>query len=227
MKIGILGTGAVGKAFALRLTELGHEVMLGTRDVMQTLQKTGDSSVAELTQKNKRIQLGTFAQAAMFGEMVINVSKGGNSLDVIRAAGKDALKGKIIVDISNPLDFSHGMPPSLIPELSNTNSLAEEIQKLVPESHVVKTLNTMWNGIMINPKLVADGNHVNFICGNDEASKAKVKILLNEFGWKDKNILDLGNLSAAKATEAVLPIWLRVYGAKKSGAFNFQIVSQS
>jgi predicted dinucleotide-binding enzyme len=135
------------------------------------------------------------------------------------------VNGKIIIDVSNPLDFSKGMPPSLIPSLSNTNSLGEEIQKLFPQAKVVKTLNTMWCGLMVNPNMIGGGNHTNFICGNDADAKTKVKSLLNEFGWKNENILDLGDITNARGTEAVLPIWLRVWSATQNGAFNFKIVS--
>jgi len=220
MKIAILGTGGVGQAFATRLTGLGHEVCLGTRDVSATQTKLSDYLGI-----NTKLKVKTFADASAFGELAINVSKGANALDVIKSAGASNLKGKILIDITNPLDFSKGMPPSLIPELSNTNSLGEEIQKMVPETKVVKTLNTMWNGLMLNPAMINNGDHVNYICGNDAGAKTKVKELLKTFGWKEESLLDLGDLTAARATEATLPIWLRVYGAKQSGAFNFKIVS--
>jgi len=225
MKIAVLGTGGVGKAFAARLTELGHEVTVGTRDVAKTLEKEGDAGFKSFMDKNPKVKLASFAGAAAFGDLVINVSKGANTVDVINAAGKNNLKGKVLVDISNPLDFSKGMPPSLIPELSNTHSLGEELQKLLPDTHVVKTLNTMWNGLMINPAQLANGDHVNYICGNDAGAKKKVMDFLNDLGWKNESVLDLGDISGARATEATLPIWLRVYGAKQSGAFNFKIVS--
>jgi predicted dinucleotide-binding enzyme len=220
MKIAILGTGGVGQAFATRLVELGHEVCLGTREVPITRTKLTD-----FLKTNPKVDLKTFNEAAAFGELVINVSKGSNAMDVIKLAGVSNLKGKILIDITNPLDFSKGSPPSLIPELSNTNSLGEEIQKILPESKVVKTLNTMWNGLMLDPTMINNGDHVNYICGNDDEAKEKVKDLLNSFGWKNESLLDLGDISAARATEATLPIWLRVYGAKKSGVFNFSIVS--
>jgi 8-hydroxy-5-deazaflavin:NADPH oxidoreductase len=224
MKIGILGTGGVGKAFAARLTELGHEVMLGTRDAQATLSKK-ENGIVDLLNQNAKISLGSFSEASQFGEMIINVAKGSSAIDVIKLAGEKNISGKILIDITNPLDFSKGMPPSLIPELSNTNSLGEEIQRMLPQAKVVKTLNTMWNGLMLNPKLVANGQHINYICGNDAEAKKKVRELLYQFGWEEKNILDLGDITAARATEATLPIWLRVYGAKQSGAFNFQVVS--
>lgn len=220
MKIAVLGTGGVGKAFATRLTELGHEVSLGTREVAASKTK-----LSEFFEKNPNVKLHTFADSAAFGNIVINVTKGENTLEAVKSAGHKNLAGKVLIDISNPLDFSNGMPPSLFPQWSNTNSLGEEIQKMMPETKVVKTLNTMWNGLMLNPNLIANGNHINYICGNDAGAKKTVTNLLHEFGWKDENLLDLGDISAARATEATLPIWLRVYGAKKSGAFNFNIVS--
>ena len=138
-------------------------------------------------------------------------------------AGEQNLNGKIIIDIANPLDFSQGFPPTLVPALSNSHSLGEEIQKAYPSTKVVKTLNTMWCGLMVNPGMIGGGDHTNFICGNDAAAKEKVKSLLKEFGWKDENTLDLGDLSASRGTESVLPVWLRIYGALQTGAFNFKV----
>ncbi len=125
MKIGILGTGGVGKAFAEKLTELGHQVMLGTRDVKVTMEKTGEGTISTLLSKTPAIKLGSFSEAASFAEIIINVAKGANALDVLKLAGEKILADKILIDISNPLDFSKGVPPCLIPELSNTNSLGE------------------------------------------------------------------------------------------------------
>ncbi|MBL7913337.1 MAG: NAD(P)-binding domain-containing protein [Bacteroidia bacterium] len=227
-KIAILGTGTVGQTFATRLIGLGHEVMIGTRNVQEKLSAPGKdggkNTFATWQEANPKVKLGTFAEAAAFGELILNTTQGMNSINALNLATAKNLNGKILVDIANPLDFSKGMPPCLAPELSNTNSLAEEIQKTFPNAKVVKTLNTMWCGIMVNPDLIK-GDHVNYICGNDEEAKTKVKTLLKEFGWKDENLLDLGDLSAARGTEAVLPVWLRIYGAKKMGAFNFNIVS--
>lgn len=219
MKIGILGTGTVGNTIGSRLVELGHEVMMGSRTsnnekAQAFLQKHGQSKASA----------GTFAEAADFGEILFNCTKGEVSVEAILAAGP-GIAGKILVDVANPLDFSKGMPPGLIPSLSNTHSLGEEIQTRFPKLKVVKTLNTMWCGIMVNPAMINDGNHTNFICGNDGDAKSIIRKLLNEFGWRDEHILDLGDISSARGTEAVLPVWLRIYGAKKSGAFNFNVVS--
>jgi predicted dinucleotide-binding enzyme len=218
MNIAVFGTGMVGDTIGSRLIELGHEVMMGSRSA------TNEKARAFVAKHAKGAKAGTYAEAAAFGELVINCTKGEGTIEALKAAGS-GIDGKIIIDISNPLDFSKGMPPSLIPALSNTHSLGEEIQKTFPAAKVVKTLNTMWCGLMVNPNMIGGGNHTNFICGNDADAKAKVKTLLNEFGWKNENILDLGDISNARGTEAVLPIWLRVWGATQNGAFNFKIVS--
>ena len=230
MKIAIIGTGGVGQAFATKLNSLGHEVMIGTRDVKEKMASIakdgyGNPPFSEWHSANKSVKLGSFAEAAAFAEIILNVTQGGSSINAIKLAGAENLKGKIVIDIANPLDFSKGMPPSLLPELSNTNSLGEEIQKTFPDTKVVKTLNTMWSGLMVNPNLIAGGDHTAFICGNDAEAKSKVKSLLNEFGWKNNNILDLGDISSARGTEAILPIWLRIWGATQNGAFNFKVVS--
>ena len=230
MKVAVIGTGSVGQTIASKLISLGHEVLMGTRNVAEKLANQekdhyGNPPLAEWLKLNQQIKLATFSDAAAFGELVINATKGSDSVSALKMAGSDNLSGKILIDIANPLDFSKGMPPSLIPELSNTNSLGEEIQKIFSKTLVVKTLNTMWAGLMVNPSLVNHGDHSNFICGNDMEAKMKVKSLLNEFGWKNENILDLGEISSARGTEAVLPIWLRIMGTKQSVAFNFKIVS--
>jgi predicted dinucleotide-binding enzyme len=218
MKIAVLGTGAVGDTIGSRLIELGHEVMMGSRT-------SGNEKAGTFVEKHKgKAKAGTFKEAAGFGEIIFNCTKGEHSIDVLKSAG-EAIKGKIIIDVSNPLDFTKGMPPSLIPALSNTNSLGEEIQKTFPEARVVKTLNTMWCGIMINPGRIAGGDHTNFICGNDATAKTKVKDLLAGFGWKKENLLDLGDITCARGTEAILPVWLRIWGATQNGAFNLKVVS--
>ena len=114
--------------------------------------------------------------------------------------------------------------PALLQGLNNTNSLAEEIQNTFPDVMVVKSLNTMWTGLMVNPDLIGNGDHINYICGNKTEAKAKVEKLLNQFGWKNENIMDLGDITAARATEAILPIWIRVMGTLKTAVFNFKIV---
>jgi 8-hydroxy-5-deazaflavin:NADPH oxidoreductase len=229
-KLAIIGTGTVGQTIASRLVSLGHAVMMGTRNVSEKMASTatdayGNPPFAEWHSANRDVKLGTFSEAAAFGEIILNVTQGANSIHALKLAGAENLKGKILVDVANPLDFSKGMPPSLIPELSNTHSLGEEIQKTFPDSKVIKTLNTMWCGLMVNPAMIGGGDHTNYICGNDADAKNKVMSLLNEFGWKNENVLDLGDISSARGTEAILPIWLRIWSATQNGAFNFKVVS--
>jgi predicted dinucleotide-binding enzyme len=229
MKIAIIGTGTVGRTLASKLAELNHKVMMGTRNVSDKLAAAskdnyGNPPFSEWHLQNNKVKLGSFAEAAAFGEIVFNATNGGSSITALIMAGTKNLSGKVLVDIANPLDFSKGMPPSLLPGLNNTNSLAEEIQNTFPEARVVKTLNTMWCGIMVNPLMMKDNDHVNCICGNDETAKATVKKILNDFGWKDHNIFDLGDITAARGTEAIVPLWVRIRGVLNSGAFNFAIV---
>lgn len=229
MKVAIIGTGGVGQTIASKLVTLGYQVMIGTRNVAEKLASQakdgyGNPPFAEWHKQNQKVELVTFAEAAAFGELVINATQGINSVNALKLADSKYLNGKILIDIANPLDFSKGMPPGLLPELSNTNSLGEEIQKSFPQARVVKTLSTMWAGLMVNPLMVNNGDHTNFICGNDLEAKQAVKSLLNEFGWKNENILDLGDISSARGVEAILPIWLRIMGTKQSVAFNFKIV---
>lgn len=230
MKISILGTGAVGQALASGLAGSGHEVTMGTRNVKEKEVSSGKdvygnpSSFRDWHQKNSSVMLLTFADSAASGELIVNATRGDVSLEALKMAGKKNLDNKILIDVSNPLDFSRGMPPILLPEYCNTNSLGEEIQKAFPGSRVVKTFNTMWNGLMLNPGIIAGGDHVNFISGNDEGAKKEVKNLLKESGWKESNLIDLGDITAARAQESMLLIWLRIMGALQTGAFNFRIV---
>lgn len=217
MKIAVLGTGVVGETIGSKLIELGHKVKMGSRSA------DNEKGQAFAKKHGGNATSGTFADAAEFGEIVFNCTSGMASLAALKLAGKNNLKGKIIIDLANPLDFTNGMPPSL--SIVNTNSLGEEIQNAFPESKVVKTLNTIWCGLMVNPGMINGGNHHIFVSGNDTDAKQKVREILNSFGWNNKNILDLGDISSARGPEMYLPLWLRIYGATGSGAINIQIVS--
>ena len=211
MRFGVLGTGMVGLAISNRLAELRHEVMIGTRDPSKSTDK--------LKSLQETVQVGTFAEAAAFGEILFNATGGGVSIEALQMAGESNLNGKVLADISNPLDFSKGMPPSLF--VSNTDSLGEQIQRTFPNVKVVKTLNTVTAAIMVNPQSVAVGEHDMFVCGNDADAKDQTVKVLKEFGWS--HIIDLGDLSAARGMEMYLPIWLRLWGALGSGMFNIRI----
>ncbi|NJD23450.1 MAG: NADP oxidoreductase [Melioribacter sp.] len=214
MKIGIFGTGIVGSTIGSKLVSLGHQVMMGSRTI--------DNKKANEWVKANGIHAsqGKFSEAASFGEIIFNCTSGFGALESIGSAGEANLNGKILIDISNPLDFSKGMPPSLF--VCNTDSLGEQIQNKFPYLKVVKTLNTVNCNVMVNPSLVP-GEHDLFMCGNDEIAKEKVnEILKNWFGWK--TVIDLGDITNARATEMILPLWVRLYGKFQSPNFNFRIV---
>ncbi len=229
MRISVLGTGIVGQTLSSALTGLGHDVMMGTRDVKEKLQEEakdmyGNPPLKEWLKSNGAVKLVSFADSAEFGEIIINATNGANSLNALDLATEENLADKIIIDLSNPLDYSKGMPPFLIEGLTNTNSLGEEIQKEFPGSRVVKTFNTMNCYLMVGPRTLAGGNHINYISGNDNEAKSQVKSLIKGFGWKDENIVDLGDITAARAQESVLLVWIRLLGTLNTAQFNFQIV---
>jgi len=226
MKIAVLGTGPVGQTIAAKLSSLGHAVMVGTRDVAKAMARTekdmfGNPPFKVWREQNPKIEVGTFADAAAFGELAINALSGQASLQGLELAGKKNLAGKILIDISNPLDFSKGMPPSLT--VCNTDSLGEQIQRALPETKVVKTLNTVNAYLMVGPGQLAGGDHTLFVCGNDAGAKAQVVKSLKEwFGWKD--ILDLGDITNARGTEMYLPLWARLYGSLQNPMFTIKVV---
>jgi hypothetical protein len=225
MKIAVLGTGMVGRALAGRTASLGHDVAIGTRDPEATRARTdsdamGNPPFSAWHAEHADVALLPFADAAAHAELVINATSGGSSLEVLQLAGAQALAGKVLIDIANPLDFSAGFPPTL--SVKDTDSLAEQIQRAFPEAHVVKALNTLNAILMVEPEALAGGDHSIFVSGDDADAKATVTELLRSFGWTD--IIDLGDLSTARGTEMLLPIWLRLMNALGTPAFNFKIV---
>ncbi len=201
MRFGVLGTGMVGRTVAGKLEELRHEVRVGSREA-------GEDKV-------------TFADAAAFAEVIVNATAGTASLDALDSAGAGNLSGKVLIDIANPLDFSQGAPPTLA--VCNTTSLGEQIQEAFPDARVVKSLNTVNANVMVEPKLVP-GSHTIFVAGNDDAAKAQVSELLQSFGWPAEDVMDLGDISAARGTEMYLPLWLRLWGATGTGQLNVKVL---
>lgn len=225
VKIGILGTGSVGQTFADKLSSLGHAVMVGTRDVAETMARDkpdmmGNAPFSAWREQHPKVAVGTFADAAAHGEIVFCALSGAGAATVAKSVATQ-LADKILVDISNPLDFSKGFPPFL--SVCNTDSLGEQIQREAPRAKVVKALNTVNCLVMVNPALVTSGEHTAFMSGNDAGAKAEVEKILREwFGWKD--VVDLGDITTARGTEQLLPIWVRLYGALGTGTFGFKIV---
>ena len=225
MRYAVLGTGIVGRTIAAKLVSLGHEVVIGTRDPQATLSRTetdayGSPSYADWQATQPQVTLATFADATAGADAVVNATSGQTSLAALTAAGADNLAGKLVIDIANPLDFSQGMPPSLDPV--NTDSLAEQIQRAFPTAKVVKTLNTMNSQVMVEPSRVAGEHHV-FVSGDDAEAKARTTALLVEMGWPQGSVLDLGDITSARGTEMLLPIWLRLWGALGHADYNFHI----
>jgi 8-hydroxy-5-deazaflavin:NADPH oxidoreductase len=219
MRIGVIGTGIVGRTVAGRLGELGHDVVIGTRDVAATRAR-GDDALDEWLSANDGVSLVSFDDAAKHGELVVNATSGAVSMAALEQAGGDGLGGKPLLDISNPLDFSKGFPPTLL--VKDTDSLAEQIQRAFPGARVVKSLNTVNADVMVHPDRVGAGDHTMFVAGNDASAKQTVVGLLHEFGWRD--VIDLGDLTAARGLEMVLPLWLRMLQTFGAPRFNFKIV---
>jgi predicted dinucleotide-binding enzyme len=205
MKIGVLGTGMVGNAIASKLVRIGHHVMMGSR--------TADNVNATTWVKTAgaRGAVGTFADAAAFGELVFNCTQGASSLAALRAAGASNLDGKIVVDVANVLSA----------ERAGSESLGEQLQNAYPRAKVVKALNTINCDLMVDPGKLAE-SHTLFISGNDAGAKAKVRELLEAFGWTD--IMDLGDIATARATEGHLPLWSSLWRQLGTLSFNIKVV---
>lgn len=224
MNIAVLGTGMVGRAIAGRLDDLGHTVVVGTRDPRVTLARTapdgmGNPPYSSWQAERPRVDLATFEDAASRADLVVNASSGGATLDVLGLAGADNLAGKVLVDIANPLDFSAGFPPHLF--VKDTDSLGEQVQRAFPDAKVVKTLNTMNASLMVDPQALGASSSV-FVSGDDAEAKTTVTALLQSFGHDD--VIDLGGIETARGTEMMLPMWLRLMGSLGTAAFNFKIV---
>lgn len=215
MKYAVLGTGMVGHTLATKLVSLGHEVRMGAR--------TADNEKAEAwaAANGAAAGRGTFADVATWADRVIFAVSGAKIVEVAGDVTDAAVSGKTVIDVTNPLDMSRGMPPTLIPELSNTTSGGEALQARLPGAKVVKALNTMNHLIMADPSRVPSDHDV-FLCGDDADAKADVVAMLHEFGWTDP--IDLGPLAAARGTEGMMPFWLRMWGAVGNADFNYRIV---
>ena len=215
MKIGVLGTGTVGRTVGTKLVELGHEVTIGSRTA------NNEQAAEWVDATGERAAQGTFADAAAFGEIVFNCTAGSASLEALGSVSGEALAGKILVDVANPLDFSEGMPPTL--SVANDDSLGEQIQRALPSTRVVKALNTVNANVMVEPGRVPE-EHDLFVCGNDEGAKAEVSELLESFGWPRERILDLGDITGARAMEMYLPLWLRLLRKLGTSEFNVRVL---
>jgi predicted dinucleotide-binding enzyme len=214
-RYGVLGTGTVGQTLGSKLVSLGHEVRLGARAAGNKRAVDWAEEAGDLASE------GSFADAASFGEAVINATAGVASVEALTAAGEANLAGKLVIDVANPLDFSHGFPPTLA--VVNDDSLGERIQRAFPEARVVKTLNTMTADVMVDPARVP-GKHTVFVSGDDPTARKEVTRLLESFGWPRDGIFDLGGIMSARGPEMYLALWLRVVSAGGSPYFNISVV---
>jgi len=229
MDVGIIGSGTVAQIVAGKLLELGHGVTLSSRDPSKAKDRgewgtlpSADDFAAAQREQGHHAAAGSFAAAAAAGEFIINATPGEFSLAALKAAGARNLDGKILVDLANPLDFSHGMPPSLL--FCNNDSLGERIQAAFPGALVVKTLNTVNANVMIDPAQFPDVTTL-FVAGNDQNAKDWIRdnLLAGCFGWR--HVLDLGDITASRGLEMWMPLWLRLWGATGTGALNIKVVT--
>jgi predicted dinucleotide-binding enzyme len=222
VKIGVLGTGVVGRTLAGRLAGLGHDVVVGTRDPDATLARNepdrqGTPPYAQWQEQNPAVGLVTLAEAGDQAELLVNATAGAASVDALTAAGVAERAGLVVLDVANPLVFSAD-GPSL--SVANDDSLAETLQRAFPNVRVVKSLNTMNAGVMVDPGRVP-GDHVVFVAGDDAAAKETVTSLLGEFGWPADRVVDLGGLRGARGAEMFVMLWWSM--AQSLGTFDFNI----
>lgn len=206
MRVGILGTGDVGKALGRGFLALGNEVKMGSRDAHNP------AMVSWVKEVGGKASAGTFAQAAEFGELVVLATLGAANANAIRLADGRAFHGKVVMDTTNPLDFSKGFPPTLA--VGHTDSGGEEVQRLLPEARVVKAFNTVGHAHMFRPAF-PDGTPDMFICGNDDAAKRTVGGICQDFGW---GVIDLGGMDAARLLEPMCMVW--VLHAARTNSWN-------
>lgn len=211
MKIAVLGTGDVGHALATKFVAMGHEVQMGAR--------SSDNDKATAWAAAQGAGHGTFDEVSGWSHLIVNATSGQHALAVIGSIAAENLNGKVLIDVTNPLDFSQGFPPRL--SVCNDDSLAEQIQKAAPGARVVKSLNTVANHLMVDPGQLGEDTDI-FVCGDDEAARAEVGELLQAMGWR--SIRDLGPLAQSRGLEAWLLLWTRLFGSLGHANFNLKLV---
>jgi len=213
MNIGVLGTGVVGQTIGSKLVQLGHDVMMGSRD------EANPKAVAWTKQEGPHALFGSFADAASFGEIIFNCTFGSSSLNALQQAGAGNMKGKILIDTSNPIDYSNEIWSLTV---CNTDSLGEQIQRAFPDTRVVKTLNTVNCDVMVDPNKLLEKTDV-FVSGNSADAKATViKILHDWFGWR--SMIDLGDITTSRGVEMYVILWRNLRLVASSYRFNIKVV---
>jgi len=196
MRIGILGTGDVGKALGKAFAELGHEVKMGSREAKN------EKALAWAKETGSNASTGTFADAAAFGDLVVLATLGVANENALTMAGRDRFRGKVVIDATNPLDFSKGVPPTLA--VAGNDSGGERVQKLLPDARVVKAFNTVGSLHMFRPGFPG-GPPDMFVCGNDAEAKKHVASILEDFGW---GVVDVGGIESSRYLEAMCLVWV-------------------
>ena len=213
MKIAVLGTGSVGRTVAPAFAGLGHDVVLGTREPDAT--RARDHWVGDVAD----LALVEYSAVADGADLVVNATNGQGSLPALSAIGAERLGDKVVLDLANPLDFSAGFPPSLT--VKDTDSLAEQIQRAFPEARVVKSLNTVTAGVMVDPARLEEPTTM-FVASDHADARAVVVGLLEQLGWND--VVEFNELSAARGMEMWLPMWVRLMGRLETADFNLKLV---
>ncbi|MFD8571450.1 NADPH-dependent F420 reductase [Streptomyces sp. NPDC059639] len=214
MRYAVLGTGIVGRTLASKLIELGHDVRMGARS------KDNPAALEWAQEAGPRASAGTFADAAEFGERIVEAVGGGVALAALRAAGAEHLDGKVVIDTSNKLEpFEGGMR---LASLDDIGSVGAQLQSAFPRARVVKTLNTLTSALMVDP-VALPGEHQLFLSGDDATAKEAVRELLGEFGWPPERVIDLGGIETARGVELLMPLWLNLFGNRGHAHFNWHI----
>jgi predicted dinucleotide-binding enzyme len=223
MKIGVIGSGDVGRRLADGLLDLGHEVKIGTRD-------TSKKEVVEWIDKHRKkgarepeyASVGSFAESASYGDYLIIISTAwSGTSNAIAMADPNNMKNKIVIDTTNPLDFSQGLPPRMA--VGHTDSAAETVQRLLPQAKVIKAFNIVGNPHMVHPDFPG-GPPTMFICGDDEqAKKMVIENILTPFGWET---IDIGGLEGARLLEPLAMLWITYYFRTGTGNHAFKLLNK-
>jgi 8-hydroxy-5-deazaflavin:NADPH oxidoreductase len=212
-RVGVLGTGEVGRRLAAGFTGRGHQVMIGSRDPAKPeLQEW-------LAEEGAGIEAGTFAQAAAHGELLVLALFGAAAEQVVAEVGPDKFAGKVVIDAMNPLDFSAGVPPKLA--ISGEDSLGERVQRALPEAKVVKAFNIIGNPYFVDPGF-REGQPTMLIAGDDEDAKRTVADILEDFGWPEP--VDIGGIDGARELEAICIAWVKIGGARGAWDHGFKLL---
>jgi 8-hydroxy-5-deazaflavin:NADPH oxidoreductase len=212
-RVGVLGSGDVGRRLASGFRSRGHDVMIGSRH-------PGKPELHEwLSGDGTGIAAGTFAEAAAHGELIVLAVLGSAAEEAIADAGPKNFGGKVVIDATNPLDFSGGFPPKL--SVTGADSLGERVQRALPDAKVVKAFNTIGNPYFVDPSF-SEGQPTMLIAGDDEGAKHTVRDVLADFGWSD--VVDIGGIEGSRELEAICIVWVKIGGTRGSWDHGFKLL---